>query len=90
MKNLMEELKIELTKLDIPYEENENDGSIVVPRYEWMSNFAGVYDEAGHYTFGISKGGRWRSDTFHDVYTLGNIVSEVARFYYEEREENTP
>lgn len=89
MKNLMEELKIELTKLDIPYEEY-NDESIAIPCHEWMSNFAGVYDEAGHYTFGISKGGRWRSDTFHDVYTLGNIVSEVARFYYEEREENTP
>lgn len=84
--NLMEELKNELKKLDIPFEENE-DESLVIPRYAWMSNFAGVYSEAGHYIFGISKGGRWRSDTFHDIYTLGNAISEIARFYFEEREE---
>lgn len=83
----MNELMNELKKLDIPFEINEDD-SLVIPRYEWMSNFAGVYSEAGHYTFGISKNGRWQKETFHDVYTLGEMVKCIARFYFEEREEN--
>lgn len=87
--NLMENIKIELKKLDIPFEENE-DNSLVIPKYEWMSNFMGAYSEDGHYVIGVSKGGRWRSDTFHDVYTLGDMVREVARFYFEEREEKIP
>lgn len=88
-KNMMTKIKDELTKLNIPFEENE-DETLIIPRYEWMSNFMGAYSEDGHYTLGISKGGRWRSDTFHDIYTLGEAISEIARFYFEEREENTP
>lgn len=82
METLTEKLKNELAKLAVPFVDT-GTGGLYIPQQNPV-HFAGIYVENGHYVIGYSKNWRWKIDTFHEVYKTGDLVSEMARFYYEE------